>query len=83
MLALYSVFKDSVVLRSCWPSPVTFKEFHRYAHMTAPPPIVTILQNWGLIISRKDHGTHHISPFGEKYCIVSGTCNDALDKARV
>ncbi|CAN0122016.1 unnamed protein product [Ectocarpus fasciculatus] len=58
-------------------------EFHRFAHMTSPPPLVSALQRFGVTVSRKEHGRHHSSPFEEKYCIVTGICNGPLDHFRV
>eukprot|EP00903_Cladosiphon_okamuranus_P020326 g18649.t1 len=58
-------------------------EFHRFAHMTNPPALVRALQEVGLIVSRREHGRHHSSPFEEKYCIVNGICNGPLDRFRV
>lgn len=59
------------------------QEFHRFAHMTSPPPLVRALQKFGVTLSRKEHGRHHSSPFEEKYCIVTGICNGPLDHFRV
>lgn len=68
---------------SFWVSSLMFivlsQEFHKWAHMTTCGPTVSFFQNLGLIIAKKDHGKHHASPFGEKYCIVSGTFNRWLD----
>lgn len=61
----------------------SLQEFHRYAHMMDPPPLAKDLQSWGVLVSRKEHGLHHSSPFEEKYCIVSGACNGPLDYFRV
>lgn len=52
------------------------------------PPVLTtcgmhpgvLLQDAGLLISRKDHGSHHRSPFTAKYSIVSGWVNPWMDR---
>ncbi|CAM9387222.1 unnamed protein product, partial [Hapterophycus canaliculatus] len=92
----YAVLPLLAVLRLVNPGPavvalgVTFlvgslmsNEFHRFAHMTAPSPLVLGLQRLGVTVSRKEHGQHHSSPFEEKYCIVTGICNGPLDRFRV
>uniref|UniRef100_A0A0G4GQ94 Lipid desaturase domain-containing protein n=1 Tax=Chromera velia CCMP2878 TaxID=1169474 RepID=A0A0G4GQ94_9ALVE len=55
------------------------QEFHKYSHMTNPPALVRRLQDAGLILSRKEHGQHHNSPFEGHYCILFGFCNRPLD----
>ncbi|CAM9326467.1 unnamed protein product [Ectocarpus sp. 12 AP-2014] len=92
----YAVLPLLAMLRLVNPGPagvalgVTFligslmsNEFHRFAHMTSPPPLVRALQKFGVTVSRKEHGRHHSSPFEEKYCIVTGICNGPLDHFRV
>lgn len=58
------------------------QEFHKWAHMKTPPPIVKGLQDKGVILSRREHGLHHSSPFEEHYCILTGVCNPLLDKTK-
>jgi len=58
------------------------QEFHKWAHMRTVPPVVKFLQDSGIILSRKEHGLHHTSPFEEKYCILTGICNPILDSSR-
>ena len=38
-----------------------------------------LLQERGLLVSRKAHGAHHRAPFEGNYCIVSGVWNPILD----
>lgn len=59
------------------------QELHKYSHMLRPPEWIAALQSRGVILSRKEHGLHHSSPFEEKYCIVTGHCNDVMDKLGV
>lgn len=51
----------------------------QYSHMTKPPAWASALQEVGLIISRRNHGQHHSSPFDGNYCILTGMCNGLLD----
>jgi Lipid desaturase domain len=39
----------------------------------------SLLQDAGVLISRKAHGAHHRAPFEGNYCIVSGAWNPLLD----
>lgn len=59
------------------------QEFHKYSHMppNRHPPLVRRLQSAGLIISTKEHGRHHTSPYDGHYCIFNGWCNPILDKS--
>jgi len=56
------------------------QEFHKYAHMKRVPPVVRFLQDRSIILSRKEHGLHHNSPFEGNYCILNGVCNRLLDR---
>ena len=47
------------------------------------PEIVTRLQDWGVLISRRQHAQHHCAPFENNYCIVSGWWNGPLDSSGV
>ena len=59
------------------------QEFHKWAHMRTPPsPVVKFLQDSGVILSRREHGLHHTSPFEGHYCILTGICNPILDKTK-
>jgi len=59
------------------------QEFHKWSHMTKKevPSFVNILQDLGVTIGRKPHALHHMAPFEGNYCIVSGACNEVLDKS--
>eukprot|EP01031_Cornospumella_fuschlensis_P025329 gene25327-30585_t len=56
------------------------QELHKYAHMKSPPAWIQTLQSLGVVLTRKEHGSHHTSPFETNYCILTGTCNSVLDK---
>jgi len=58
------------------------QEFHKWAHMRTVPPVIKFLQDSGIILSRKEHGLHHTSPFESNYCILTGICNPVLDATR-
>ncbi|GAB5029511.1 Hypothetical protein NocV09_00101260 [Nannochloropsis oceanica] len=60
---------------------VLSQEFHKISHLTKPPAWAVMLQDMGLIISRKEHGQHHSNPFESNYCILTGTCNSFLDES--
>ena len=48
--------------------------------MKRVPPVVRFLQDRSIILSRKEHGLHHNSPFEGNYCILNGVCNRLLDR---
>ena len=48
--------------------------------MRNPPSYAKLLQDRGIILSRKEHGLHHQEPFNTNYCILTGVCNPILDK---
>lgn len=55
------------------------QEFHKMAHMKVTPPRWKFLQDKKIILSKKEHGLHHTSPFEGHYCILTGICNPILD----
>jgi len=59
------------------------QEFHKWSHLTKNevPGIVNKFQELGIIIGRVPHAQHHIAPYDGNYCIVSGICNEKLDKS--
>ena len=61
------------------------QELHKWSHMTKAEVLgwVNVLQDLGISIGRVPHAQHHLAPYDGNYCIVSGLCNDALDKSGV
>ena len=57
-------------------------QFHKWAHMDAPPAWVKRLQTWNLILSKEHHDVHHESPYDTYYCITVGVWNPLLDRLR-
>lgn len=59
------------------------QEFHKWSHTTKAevPSWVNALQNLGITIPRTQHAQHHMAPYDGNYCIISGVCNEALDKS--
>lgn len=57
------------------------QELHKFSHMKQVPPLVKFLQDNRIILSRKEHCLHHNSPFEGHYCILTGACNQWLDKS--
>lgn len=58
---------------------------HAWAHMAKSklPPIVVILQDVGVLVSRSQHAAHHRPPYNNNYCIVSGVWNMFMGKLKV
>eukprot|EP00271_Cylindrocystis_brebissonii_P008369 TRINITY_DN22575_c0_g1_i1.p1 TRINITY_DN22575_c0_g1~~TRINITY_DN22575_c0_g1_i1.p1 ORF type:complete len:417 (-),score=25.20 TRINITY_DN22575_c0_g1_i1:1349-2548(-) len=59
---------------------VMSQQCHAWAHTPRPllPPFVVSLQDAGLLVGRRMHGTHHRPPYNVNYCIVSGWGNRPL-----
>jgi hypothetical protein len=57
-------------------------QFHKWAHMDAPPAFVGWLQARGVILSQEHHDIHHESPYDTYYCITAGFWNPLLDRIR-
>ena len=59
------------------------QELHKWSHMSKSevPGWVNTLQDLGISIGRVPHAQHHIAPYDGNYCIVSGLCNETLDKS--
>jgi len=53
-------------------------QFHKWAHTIKPPKIVALLQDYRIILSRKNHQVHHHTPFDRYYCITTGWLNPIL-----
>ena len=54
-------------------------QFHKWAHMPAPPVAVSRLQRLRLIRAPALHGRHH-RPAGRAYCVLTGWMNAPLDR---
>lgn len=61
---------------------VASQEFHKWSHQrpSASPWYANALQTAGLAVSRKFHAQHHLAPYEGNYCIISGLCNNVLDR---
>jgi len=53
-------------------------QIHKWAHMIKPPKFVALLQDWYIILPRKNHQIHHHTPFDRFYCITTGWLNPLL-----
>ena len=86
MLLLLSIAPVGPLLRMFLALFVTWwmisQELHKYSHMRTTPAFVKKVQDMGIILSKKEHGLHHTSPFEAHYCILTGICNNVLDKSQ-
>jgi ubiquitin-conjugating enzyme E2 variant len=57
-------------------------QFHKWAHMDAPPRLVRLLQRANLILPPDHHVIHHTAPYAKYYCITVGWLNEALFRLR-
>jgi len=73
----WEIFIVSFITQLCvWVSLTN--QIHKWAHMIKPPKWVAILQDYRIILSRKNHQIHHHTPFDRYYCITTGWLNPVL-----
>jgi ubiquitin-conjugating enzyme E2 variant len=58
---------------------VITNQFHKWAHLPAPPRAVVRLQHAGLVLRPVHHGGHHRTQAGA-YCVATGWMNPLLDR---
>jgi len=57
-------------------------QFHKWAHMDAPPRYVRMLQPGQPDPAPDHHEVHHTAPYAKYYCITVGWLNEALFRLR-
>ncbi|KAH6776832.1 hypothetical protein C2S51_008144 [Perilla frutescens var. frutescens] len=60
-------------------------KFHAWAHTPRRklPPLVTALQDAGVLLKWSEHTKHHRPPFNSHFCTVSGIWNRVLDEFNI
>ena len=58
---------------------VITNQFHKWAHLPAPPRTVSRLQRAGLVLRPAHHAGHHRTQ-AEAYCVATGWLNPVLDR---
>jgi ubiquitin-conjugating enzyme E2 variant len=75
--SLYSLFVHNFLVLLCvWVSLTN--QIHKWSHTYKLPSFITMMQNYGIILSKKDHSVHHRNPFDKYYCITNGWLNPLL-----
>ena len=57
-------------------------QFHKWAHLDAPPWPIRLLQRWNLVLGPNHHDIHHTAPYEAYYCITVGWLNRPLHAIR-
>jgi hypothetical protein len=57
-------------------------QFHKWAHMDAPPRYAQVLQRANLILPPEHHAVHHTAPYAKYYSITVGWLNEGLFRLR-
>ena len=76
-----ALFAAALVLSMCFFVLCT-NQFHKWAHLDAPPPVIDWMQRMHLILPRDHHAVHHTAPYAKYYCITVGWLNEALYRVR-
>eukprot|EP01110_Echinostelium_bisporum_P011456 TRINITY_DN5335_c0_g1_i1.p1 TRINITY_DN5335_c0_g1~~TRINITY_DN5335_c0_g1_i1.p1 ORF type:complete len:324 (+),score=60.69 TRINITY_DN5335_c0_g1_i1:188-1159(+) len=74
---LYALFVHNFLLFTTFWAALT-NQIHKWSHTYKLPWYVSILQDYGIIISKRDHAVHHRNPFDKYYCITNGWLNPVL-----
>lgn len=74
---LYALFVHNFLLFTAFWAALT-NQIHKWSHTYKLPYYVTLLQDYGIIISKRDHAVHHRNPFDKYYCITNGWLNPVL-----
>eukprot|EP01112_Ceratiomyxa_fruticulosa_P009837 TRINITY_DN2583_c0_g1_i2.p1 TRINITY_DN2583_c0_g1~~TRINITY_DN2583_c0_g1_i2.p1 ORF type:complete len:267 (-),score=41.49 TRINITY_DN2583_c0_g1_i2:200-1000(-) len=75
--SIRDLFLVSFVLLLCFWIMLT-NQIHKWSHTYKPSRHISILQDTGIILSKRDHNKHHQIPFDRNYCITTGWLNPWL-----
>jgi ubiquitin-conjugating enzyme E2 variant len=74
----WEIFSAMFWLTTCLGVAMT-NQFHKWSHTAKPPALVTLLQNYRIILPKFNHTLHHRPAFDGYYCITTGWLNPVLD----
>jgi len=75
--SLYSLFVHNFLVLLCvWVSLTN--QIHKWSHTYKLPVYVTLMQGYGIVLSKREHAVHHRNPFDKYYCITNGWLNPLL-----
>jgi ubiquitin-conjugating enzyme E2 variant len=75
--SLYMLFVHNFLVLLCLWVAIT-NQIHKWSHIYKPSMLVSAMQNYGVILSKRDHAVHHRNPFDKYYCITNGWLNPLL-----
>jgi hypothetical protein len=56
-------------------------QFHKWAHVAEPPPVVRLLQRFRVILPPDHHARHHTRRVESHWCITTGWMNGPLERS--
>jgi len=75
--SLYSLFVHNFLVMLCLWVALT-NQIHKWSHTYKPGSFISTLQDYRIIVSKKEHAIHHRNPFDKYYCITNGWLNPLL-----
>jgi len=77
---LLLIFGPSTLLVSAWLAGSMGNQTHYWSHLSKPPKVVAWLQDRRILLSRKDHWSHHKPPHETSFCTITSLLNPIYNR---